>query len=80
MAVAPTDLRQLAATTVAASGLDMAAAAGKFLEDFSNSHAAEIDKVAAKLTLVVPALAGIPWEFRLRLTLRARHPLNRHLT
>ena len=49
--------KQLAATASAASGWQMAEAAGKYLQDFSTAHAAELNKVVATLTSAPPAPA-----------------------
>ncbi|MGO9109109.1 MAG: hypothetical protein ACLP9L_07750, partial [Thermoguttaceae bacterium] len=53
-------LKQLAVTASAASGWQMAAAAGKYLRDFSTAHAAELNQVVTTLTSVPPAPASMP--------------------
>ena len=58
-----TAIRQLALTAgaiysrSAASGWQLTEAAGKYLQDFSTAHAAELDKVVAVLTTAPPAPA-----------------------
>jgi hypothetical protein len=42
-------IQQLAATAAAASGWQMAEAAGKYLQDFGSAHAADLNKVVATL-------------------------------
>ncbi len=59
-------LAQLAATAgtmyswSTASGWQMAEAAGKYLQDFSTTHAAELNKVVATLTTAPPAPPAAP--------------------
>ena len=50
-------MKQLAATASAASGWQMAAAAGKYLQDFSTTHAADVKNVVTTLTSAPPSPA-----------------------
>ncbi len=59
-AAAQETLKQLAATASVASGWQMAEAAGKYLQDFSTAHAAELNKVAAALTAAPPNPPEMP--------------------
>ncbi|MEI8371445.1 MAG: hypothetical protein WCJ35_01290 [Planctomycetota bacterium] len=53
-------LKQLAITASAASGWQVAEAAGKYLRDFSTAHADELNKVVTTLTSAPPAPASMP--------------------
>jgi len=53
-------LKQLAITASAASGWQLAEAAGKYLQDFSTAHADELRNVAATLTSAPPAPTSMP--------------------
>ena len=53
-------IRQLAVTASAASGWQMASAAGKYLQDFGTAHAAELHQAVAALTSAPPATTLVP--------------------
>jgi hypothetical protein len=53
-------LKQLAVTASAASGWQIATAAGKYLQDFGTAHAAELHQVVATLTSPPPATTLTP--------------------
>ncbi len=53
-------LRQLAVTASAASGWQVAEVAGKYLQDFTTAHAADLKKVASTLTSPPPATTLTP--------------------
>src|SRR5271157_4843559 len=53
-------LKQLAVTASAASGWQMATAAGKYLQEFSTAHAAEMNQVVTALTSPPPATTLAP--------------------